>query len=184
MEVTLCEIESVLNSRPLTTTANQEVLTPGHFLRVHYGNLQSNAIGLPDIAAHTLAEIYAISKAVVEKFWNMWHLEYLTNLPKVVRNCNTTSDIKLGTLVLLREDPPRPRLQWPMGIISKIFPGRDGRVRMVEVRTHTGRYLRPIQRIHKLEMDYSASELVSNKEIQHEEERHYNLRSRAERRVN
>ena len=50
------------------------------------------------------------------------------------------------------------RLQWPMGIVHRVYPGRDGLVRTVEVKTANGLLTRPIQRIHDLEMTDSTFE--------------------------
>lgn len=38
-------------------------------------------------------------------------------------------------------------LMWPLGIIEKIFPGKDGVVRVVSVRTKDGTYQHPVVKI-------------------------------------
>ena len=53
--------------------------------------------------------------------------------------------------MLLREDHI-PRLKWPLGLVSELFPGSDGVVRSVKVKTDRGVYVRSIQRLHDLEI--------------------------------
>ena len=45
-----------------------------------------------------------------------------------------------------------------MGIVHRVYPGRDGLVRTVEVKTAKGLLTRPIRRIHNLEMTKSTFE--------------------------
>ena len=54
-------------------------------------------------------------------------------------------------VVLVREDNI-PRLRWPIGVVNKLFPGKDGIPRTVEVQTPSGLLVRSIQRIHSLEL--------------------------------
>ncbi|GBO46939.1 hypothetical protein AVEN_177282-1, partial [Araneus ventricosus] len=43
-------------------------------------------------------------------------------------------------------------IYWPLAKVMKLIPGRDGRVRVVEVSTGGGSFLRPIQRLYPLEV--------------------------------
>ena len=63
----------------------------------------------------------------------------------------------MGYVILIRGEGSK-RLQWPMGIVHRVYPGRDGLVRTVEVKTTKGLLTRPIQRIHDLEMTDSTFE--------------------------
>lgn len=38
-------------------------------------------------------------------------------------------------------------LQWPIGRIVEIFPDKDGVVRVVAVKTRTGRFKRPVVKV-------------------------------------
>jgi len=58
----------------------------------------------------------------------------------------TTREIKEGDLVFIA-DGDLPRNQWPRGVVIATFPGKDGGVRVVDVRTNTGTYRRPIVKI-------------------------------------
>ena len=39
------------------------------------------------------------------------------------------------------------RISWPLAKVIKIFPGKDGKVRVVELKTKNGILLRPVQRL-------------------------------------
>ena len=60
-------------------------------------------------------------------------------------------------MVLLNEGHLGSRLKWTLAIVTKLFPGKDGKVRAVEIRTTKGTYTRPVQRLHKLEMTPSIT---------------------------
>ena len=55
-------------------------------------------------------------------------------------------DLQPGMLVLLREDNLRP-MSWRLAIISDTFPGSDGLVRVVTVKTSSGQFKRPIHKL-------------------------------------
>ena len=59
--------------------------------------------------------------------------------------------VQSGDVVLI-QDEAFPRFQWPLGIIQQVYPGRDGRIRSAQVKTANGVLVRPIQRIHQLEI--------------------------------
>ena len=44
------------------------------------------------------------------------------------------------------------RLTWPLGKIVKLYPGRDGLVRSVDIKMKNGTFSRSIQRLNKLEL--------------------------------
>ena len=53
-------------------------------------------------------------------------------------------------MVLLREEGSSHAL-WPLGLVERVHPSKDGHVRPVEVRTKKGIYTRSIQRLLQLE---------------------------------
>ena len=60
--------------------------------------------------------------------------------------------MKIGDLVSIR-DRTQPRNVYPRGIVTAVFPGKDGRVRQAEVRTATGLMLRPVDRMAVLRIE-------------------------------
>ena len=54
--------------------------------------------------------------------------------------------------VVLMVDPGNPRGHWPLDRIQEVFPGPDGKVRVVRVRTGDQDYVRPIKKLCPLEI--------------------------------
>ncbi|GFW68570.1 integrase catalytic domain-containing protein [Trichonephila clavipes] len=61
------------------------------------------------------------------------------------KRVHTLSELWLGEIVLISDDIKKRK-------IIRLIPGKDGKIRTVELNTRTGTMLRPIQRIHPLEM--------------------------------
>ena len=55
-------------------------------------------------------------------------------------------NVQIGDLVL-QVDPNYRRAQWKMAVIIDTYPGEDGLVRKVRIRTQTGEYDRPIHKL-------------------------------------
>lgn len=154
LETILHEVEACLNSRPLTYVdlESEGVLTPAHFLvgRALWSK------PLPTFGASvvsdskTLIALHLQRLCQLEKFWTLWREEYIRNLPSC-RGSQARGAIKEGSLVLVK-DESRSRLQWPLGHVQKLHPGRDGIVRCVDVRTPKGVVTRPIQKLHNFEV--------------------------------
>ena len=62
-----------------------------------------------------------------------------------------------GLVVLIREDECSRR-EWPLAVVIKIFPGKDGLVRAVKLKTAKSIVTRPIQRLHCLELSNDADD--------------------------
>ena len=76
----------------------------------------------------------------------------------------------LKTTVLIREDNV-PRMCWPLGLITELFPGRDGIVRCVNVQTAEGVFCRPVQKLHNLEIYYDVNNVKENSQVPDETSR-------------
>ena len=77
--------------------------------------------------------------------------EYLSTLNTQNKWVEEKRNIAPGDVVLM-VDPGNPRGHWPLGRIQKVFPGPDGKVRVVRVRTGGKDYVRPITRLCPLEL--------------------------------
>ena len=77
--------------------------------------------------------------------------DYIRNLPPW-KGTAGRCEVKIGSVVLV-QDVNQPRLKWPLGIVTQVFPHRDGVVRTVEVRmAKGGKLVRSVPRIHDLEI--------------------------------
>jgi len=148
-----CEVESIINSRPLTylslDTATEEALTPNHFL------LGSSSGAKPYgefCERDTFARAsWRHSQVLAEKFWKRWLQDYLPELTRRSRWYTRTTPIAVGNIVIV-VDPNLPRHAWPKGEIVKTVIGRDGQVRSAFVRTSSGIYHRPATKLAVLDI--------------------------------
>ncbi|CAG7832898.1 unnamed protein product [Allacma fusca] len=162
----LCEAENIVNSRPITHVSvdpnDMEALTPNHFL-IH----TSSSTPTPGEFSDTdllLRKQWKISQRLSDIFWQRWVKEYLPTLHKRQKWNIDSPPVKVGDVVIIADDQ-FPRNTWPKGIVVKVYPGRDGRIRVVDVQTNTGTYRRPSTKIIVLDVLPKESE---EKPILHE----------------
>ena len=55
-------------------------------------------------------------------------------------------NLQIGDVVILQEDNIIP-CKWPLGRVVEVYPGSDGLVRVVQVRTSSGTYQRLVSKI-------------------------------------
>ena len=149
----LTEAEAIVNSRPLTHISEDPedlgALTPNHLLLGRHRNWASiRDTSEVDICSR---KKYKQVQALAATFWKRWTKEYLPSLTTRPRGWRE-NDVKLqeGDLVLLQEDDVKRR-SWPLARVTKVMPGKDGVIRVAEVRTKTGVYTRPVTRLYRLE---------------------------------
>ncbi|XP_078364199.1 uncharacterized protein LOC144648546 [Oculina patagonica] len=160
----LIKIEGVINSRPLTAVSDDHrdpsPITPAHL-----------AIGrslnqLPDVNENSLEmsskkimERYLYVQRLFNHYWKRWKQEYLHQL--TVRNKwhKEEAPIKVGDIVLISDDNVS-RGKWPLAIVQEVHPGRDKLVRTATVRTEKSVLRRPVQRLHKLEVESTAPQVI------------------------
>ena len=75
----------------------------------------------------------------------------MRNLPPTLNRFKKSGDLKLGSVVLIKEDN-HARMLWPIGVVTEMHPGRDGVVRSVNLKTVKGIVTRSIQRLYDLEI--------------------------------
>jgi len=159
LETILVEIESCINSRPLTYVSEDpdaiHYLTPLHFILGGAPHSKPLVNLEPcKVTSRDLSEREVVKNQKLEHFWKVWSNNYITNLPQVVKGFTKKCHLSKGDLVLIKEDNI-PRLKWPIGIVVDVFPGKDGIVRSVKVKTKKGEMTRPIQRLYDLEVSRS-----------------------------
>lgn len=144
-----CLIEACMNSRPLTPLSDDpsdfDALTPGHFL---IGN-PITALPQPtliDVPINRLTRYQHLIQ-MNQHFWARWSREYLSGLQQRFKWTQShIANIKPGTMVILREDN-LPPMQWHMGRVTELHPGKDGLVRVVSVKTRNGIVKRALSKI-------------------------------------
>lgn len=144
----LCQIESTLNSRPLTPLSpdpsDLEALTPAHFL------IGRTLTSLPDPDVTHIAEArlntYQRLQQIQQHFWNRWSKEYVSELQTRTKWKSTRSSLTPGTMVLIRQDNVPPR-RWALGRIIQVHAGADGVARVATMKTASGEIKRAFTKI-------------------------------------
>jgi hypothetical protein len=146
------EVENIVNSRPLTPVSDDindyEALTPNHFL---IGRQNANLpIMIPcDTAIHSRKRWRQV-QFLINHYWKRFVKEYLPSLTVRPKWHKEQRNIRDGDLVLIVENDT-PRGHWKLARVVKTFKADDGRVRVAEVKTATGSYLRPVTKLCFLE---------------------------------
>jgi hypothetical protein len=78
-----------------------------------------------------------------QQLWKRWSSDYLNTLQQRTKWRKQQPDLQPGMLVLLREDN-LPPMSWRLAIISESFPGSDGHVRVVTMKTSSGQFKQSI----------------------------------------
>lgn len=159
MTTLLCEIEAVLNSRPLVPITDNlddiRALTPGDFL---IGNPLTEPVdsGYVDFPISVKSR-YKLIQEIKNQFWLQWQRDYLPSL-QLTRNDWRDKPVKVnvGDLVIVQMDN-QPVGQWPLGRICKLKPGKDGITRTVDIKLPTKIITRAVQRICLLPFDEDYS---------------------------
>ena len=147
----LVETEAIVNSRPLISVSDDlddyEALTPNHFL---IGGASPNSPpGQFEEREVNSRKRWRMAQALTDMIRQRWRKEYLSSLAIRSKWNKEERNLKEGDLILIKNDAPRSH--WPLGRILKTFPGRDGRVRMAEVKTPNGTLMLPAAKLCLLE---------------------------------
>ncbi|XP_077265256.1 uncharacterized protein LOC143899131 [Temnothorax americanus] len=144
----LVKIEAILNSRPLTPFSSDPndllALTPSHFLT-------GDSLLFPPEYSYMKVPDNKLSRwqhaqKLRQHFWKRWQEEYLQELQKRHKWRNKGKDLEVGTLVILKEDNTPP-LQWVLGRVEEVHPGKDNVIRVATVKTPTGLFKRAVQKL-------------------------------------
>jgi len=150
LETCLCEVEAVVNHRPLTfVTEDQEdlvALTPSMFLH----NLPMSDV--PEAKVVKVSSLGARKQSLdklLQEIKDRFRKEYLGLLVQRGEE-NKVQDHKVGDFVLVGRENQK-RIFWPMAKIVEFIAGKDGVQRVARLQTKNGFLLRPIQRLYPLE---------------------------------
>ncbi|KAJ8914514.1 hypothetical protein NQ315_002787 [Exocentrus adspersus] len=145
------------------------VITPVMFLR------EQHPMGTPDcdnIDRFSISKRIRNTQRLRDNLRQRFRIEYLGQLGSA-RGKNS-NEIKINELVLIGNDFSK-RIDWPLGRVVELIPGRDGGLRFVRVKTTKGVLLRPVQRLFPLECkgpdeEVHGMEQLENKSPPKEEE--------------
>ncbi|GFY09338.1 DUF5641 domain-containing protein [Trichonephila clavipes] len=107
-------------------------------------------LDLDKIDSKRLSKRCAYKLKLCQDLRNRFRNEYLGILKDYSR-VKGESSIKESDLVLIG-DTNNKRINWPLGKVTKMYKGKDGKVRVMEVKTQFGSVMRPIQKLYSLEV--------------------------------
>ena len=145
----MCEVEAIINSRPLTTVSGEpddlEPLTPNHILTTKStvvlpppGNFQKNDV--------YMRRRWRRVQYLANLFWSRWKKEYLVVMQERSKWQHPQRNLVQGDIVMLR-DENAPRNVWPLALVDQVQPDSQGLVRSVVVRTRGATLRRPINKL-------------------------------------
>ena len=156
LETILLEVELAVNSRPLTRLsddpADANPITPLHLMGKWPEISVAHEVELNEHEMRKRAKyVFRLARVCRER----WQKEYLTTLMERHKGgFQQGKDLTVGDLAIVVMDH-KDRAFWPVGRVTEVFPGKDKRVRMVEVQVEDRRFVRPIQRLIPLEVGVS-----------------------------
>lgn len=142
-----CEVESILNSRPLTKASTDPydlgALTPNHLLL-----LKTQPLSPPGLFVKE--DLYAVCRWKQVQYmshllWKRWIRECLPQQQEHQKG-TTRRNFSPGDIVLIVDDSAH-RKSWITGGIISGFPDRNGLVRRVRIKTKTSCLDRPVTKI-------------------------------------
>ena len=140
------EVECLINSRPLGYPSNDpndpQPLTPNHVI---LGRASATVPQGPYQETRNLRKRFEFVQMLLNHFWKRFIREYIPTLTRRAKWQLKTRQLQVGDVVLL-VDYRVPRGKWNVARVTDVFPGPDGVVRNVRVKTSTGVYDRSIQK--------------------------------------
>jgi hypothetical protein len=162
LETTLIEIEGVLNSRPLTYVYDEiteQPITPSCLVIGRRLMSQPSLCKLDNKKNEgNLSKRARYLEKLLDHFRGCWKKEYLTGIREhqKLKTKIPSRGILSGDIVHIQQDKT-PRLQWRMGRVTRLYPGRDGIIQSAEVATldpskRVIHVKRPIEKLYPLEV--------------------------------
>ena len=87
-------------------------------------------------------------------FWARWSKEYLHTLQQRAKWHQPRENIKTDDIVVISDPALLNHGRWTLGRVVAHHPGRDGLVRLANVRTQHGEYTRPVTKLCKLPVSH------------------------------
>ena len=145
----LCEVESIINSRPLTVISSDVKdplpLSPSQILTM------KTSVVLPPPGQFQHNDVYMRRRwrrvqYLCNLFWSRWKKEYLPTLQQRPKWNQPKRNMEVHDVVLIKDENVS-RNDWSMGIIAKVEPDSKGFVRSAVVKTQTSELRRPVHKL-------------------------------------
>ena len=151
LHTTFCEVENIINGRPLTKSSDdvndETALTPNHLLLMRdNAALPWGMVSRGDLYQKRWRQVQYLASI----FWKRWVKEYLPLLHTRQKWHDVEANLKVGELVLVVNENMSRGL-WPLGRVLSVVKGRDELLRSARLRTQNNEVVRPITKLVRLE---------------------------------
>jgi len=146
------EVEATLNSRPLVSISDDvndfNVLTPNSFIL----GTSTSIFRTSDSKDSELScrQRWKAVEALTNMFWRRFVREYVPTLQCRRKWNKVQRNFQVNDIVIIQSDDIS-RSFWPLARIIEVFPGKDGIIRSVKLKTSNSILVRPSNRICLLE---------------------------------
>ena len=143
----LLEVGNLLNQRPIGRIPNDP--DDGAFLCPNDLLLGRATVEVPQGPFNEMRNPHQrveLVQQIVNSFWKRWTRDVFPSLVPQKKWHTDKRNVQKDDIVIV-EDINAIRGKWRIGRIIEVFPGSDGRVRNVKVKTASGIYYRPIRKI-------------------------------------
>ena len=153
MTTILCQIEQVLNNRPLMALTNNPddifALTPSMLVN----GSRLDAIPQPclqtmDARGHPAKRFRSLQQ-LLSQFGKRWASEYVASLQPRGKWQQERANLSIDDVLLITDDGIPP-LQWSIGRVMQLKLGHDGLARVALVITSRGEFTRPVSKLRPL----------------------------------
>ena len=148
LSTTMCLVEQVLNSRPLTSVSDEpddlEALTPNCFL---LGRATPATPFIPDAQRYTdLSRVFRVSQAFADMISSRLNSEYLPQWNERSKWNKEVRQLEVNDLVWIVDENVK-RARYKMCRVVEVYPGSDGQVRSALVKTEERKLKRPVVKL-------------------------------------
>lgn len=145
----MAEVCAIMNSRPIAPISSDPesplILNPSMLLtgKTEYLPVVVDSFDTKDVYRAQWKHVQVLA----DVFWEKWRKDYLQCLQTRRKWQQERSNLKVGSVVLLKEKDTR-RNNWPLGVVLETYEGDDGLVRKVKIRVKrdegTTSFIRPV----------------------------------------
>ncbi|CAH8505435.1 unnamed protein product [Schistosoma rodhaini] len=150
LETFMIEAERIINNRPLVPVTDDssdlDAITPAKLLL-----LRENVTELTNVLSNDrYSKRWKQANYLAQVFWRRWSKEYVSPLQRRYKWTQLERNIREGDLVMICSEFSEKN-KWPLGLVQRVLPSKDGLVRQVELRTRKGILVRDIRKLCLLE---------------------------------
>ncbi|XP_033643441.1 uncharacterized protein LOC117303376 [Asterias rubens] len=143
----LLEVANLVNQRPIGRIPNDpddgSYLSPNDIL---LGRASTDVPQGPFQETKNPRHRVEFVQRIIDSFWKRWSRDVLPCLVPRKKWRAERRNVRVGDVVTVSDTNP-VRGKWCVGRVLEVFPGSDGKVRNVKVKTESGEYQRPITKI-------------------------------------